>query len=46
LRAIRARVAIARGGHDPAFGSGLIATIIQDLLSLLIYFLTVRALLP
>jgi len=37
---------IARGGHDPAFGSGPIATIIQDLLSLLIYFLTVRALLP
>lgn len=24
-------------GHDPAFGSGPLATVIQDLLSLLIY---------
>ena len=27
-----------RLGHDPAFGSGPLATVIQDLLSLLIYF--------
>jgi magnesium transporter len=25
-------------GHDPAFGSGPLATVIQDLLSILIYF--------
>jgi len=36
---------LARSGRDPAFGSGPIATIVQDLLSLLIYFWTVRALL-
>ena len=29
---------LARTGRDPAFGSGPIATIIQDVLSLLIYF--------
>ncbi len=29
---------LARAGRDPAFGSGPIATIIQDVLSLLIYF--------
>lgn len=36
---------LARSGRDPAFGSGPIATIFQDLLSLLIYFWTVEALL-
>ncbi len=36
---------LARSGRDPAFGSGPIATIIQDVLSLLIYFWTVKALL-
>ena len=36
---------LARTGRDPAFGSGPIATIIQDVLSLLIYFWTVQALL-
>jgi magnesium transporter len=29
---------LAHTGRDPAFGSGPIATIIQDVLSLLIYF--------
>jgi magnesium transporter len=29
--------ALARRGHDPAFGSGPLATVLQDLLSLLIY---------
>lgn len=31
--------AMSRAGKDPAFGSGPLATVIQDLLSLLIYFL-------
>ncbi|MFO8237188.1 MAG: magnesium transporter [Prochlorococcaceae cyanobacterium] len=35
---------LERLGRDPAFGSGPVATIIQDLLSLLIYFLTVQML--
>jgi magnesium transporter len=35
---------LERTGRDPAFGSGPVATIIQDLLSLLIYFLIVQAL--
>ena len=30
--------ALARLGHDPAFGSGPLATVIQDLLSILVYF--------
>jgi magnesium transporter len=30
--------AIQRFGKDPAFGSGPLATVIQDLLSILIYF--------
>jgi magnesium transporter len=30
--------ALARLGHDPAFGSGPLATVIQDLLSILAYF--------
>jgi magnesium transporter len=29
-------------GKDPAFGSGPVATIVQDILSLLIYFMAVR----
>lgn len=36
--------ALSRLGRDPAYGSGPIATIVQDLLSLLIYFLTITAL--
>ncbi|MFP5415489.1 MAG: magnesium transporter [Actinomycetes bacterium] len=30
---------IARSGRDPAFGSGPLATVVQDLLSLLVFFL-------
>jgi magnesium transporter len=30
--------AIARAGRDPAFGSGPLATVVQDLLSLVLYF--------
>jgi magnesium transporter len=30
--------ALSHAGLDPAFGSGPVATVIQDLLSLLIYF--------
>jgi magnesium transporter len=29
---------LSRAGKDPAFGSGPLATVVQDLLSLLIYF--------
>lgn len=29
---------LSRLGRDPAFGSGPLATVIQDLLSILIYF--------
>lgn len=36
---------LARLGRDPAFGSGPLATIIQDVLSILIYFGTVSLLL-
>lgn len=35
---------LARYGRDPAFGSGPIATIIQDVLSLVIYFAIVTLL--
>jgi magnesium transporter len=35
-----------RLGHDPAFGSGPLATVIQDLLSILIYLGVARALMP
>lgn len=35
---------LARAGKDPAFGSGPVATVIQDVLSLLIYFLVLRVL--
>jgi len=34
---------IARSGRDPAFGSGPLATVIQDILSLLVYLGVVRA---
>lgn len=34
---------IARSGRDPAFGSGPLATVIQDILSLVVYFGVVRA---
>lgn len=36
---------LARAGADPAFGSGPLATILQDVLSLLIYFAVVVAVL-
>lgn len=35
---------LSRMGRDPAFGSGPIATIVQDVLSLLIYFAMITAL--
>ena len=35
---------LERLGRDPAFGSGPVATILQDLLSLMIYFLVVQLL--
>jgi magnesium transporter len=34
---------MSRAGHDPAFGSGPLATVVQDLLSLVIYFLVASA---
>ena len=34
---------IARSGRDPAFGSGPLATVIQDILSLLVYLGALRA---
>lgn len=37
--------AIGRLGKDPAFGSGPLATVIQDLLSILIYFIIASSLL-
>ena len=30
---------LSRSGRDPAFGSGPLATVVQDLLSILTYFL-------
>ncbi len=36
--------ALARLGRDPAFGSGPLATVIQDVLSLAVYFVTVSVL--
>jgi magnesium transporter len=36
--------AFARLGYDPALGSGPLATVVQDVLSLLIYFLVASAL--
>jgi magnesium transporter len=38
-------VTLARAGRDPAFGSGPLATVVQDLLSLAIYFLVASAVL-
>ena len=38
--------ALARIGRDPAFGSGPLATVIQDLLSILVYFAVGLVLLP
>lgn len=37
---------LSRLGRDPAFGSGPVATVIQDLLSILIYFTVVTIVLP
>jgi magnesium transporter len=34
---------LARGGRDPALGSGPLATVVQDVLSLLVYFGVVKA---
>ena len=36
---------LSRCGADPAFGSGPLATVIQDLLSILIYFVVALAIL-
>ncbi|MGZ8725355.1 MAG: magnesium transporter [Aeromicrobium sp.] len=36
---------IDRLGRDPAFGSGPLATVVQDVLSLLIYFLIAMSIL-
>ncbi len=38
--------AISRLGRDPAFGSGPLATVIQDLLSIVIYFAVAAAVIP
>jgi hypothetical protein len=38
--------ALARLGRDPAFGAGPLATVIQDLLSILVNFAVGAALLP
>src|SRR5918994_276227 len=37
---------LSRLGRDPAFGSGPLATVLQDLLSILVYFAIAVALLP
>lgn len=37
---------LGRAGIDPAFGSGPVATIIQDVLTILVYFVVVTALVP
>jgi magnesium transporter len=37
---------LSRTGLDPAFGSGPLATIIQDVLSIMIYFMAVIVLMP
>jgi magnesium transporter len=34
---------LSRAGRDPALGSGPAATVIQDVISLLVYFAVVRA---
>lgn len=41
--ATKARRRVDRFGFDPAFGSGPLATVIQDLLSILIYFAIMTA---
>jgi magnesium transporter len=33
----------ARRGLDPAYGSGPVATVIQDILSIVVYFMVLRA---
>lgn len=38
--------ALSHAGFDPAFGSGPVATVIQDVLSLIVYFSIVAVLLP
>ena len=38
--------AFRRLGMDPAFGSGPLATVLQDLLSILIYFVIAMAIIP
>ncbi|HXH21076.1 MAG TPA: magnesium transporter, partial [Dehalococcoidia bacterium] len=38
--------ALHRAGRDPAFGSGPLATVVQDLLSILIYFSVASVVLP
>ena len=35
---------IGRLGRDPAFGSGPLATVVQDLLSIVVYFASVTVL--
>lgn len=37
---------LSRAGLDPAFGSGPVATVVQDVLSLLVYLWTVQLILP
>jgi len=37
---------LSRFGIDPAFGSGPVATIVQDVLTILVYFLIMTALMP
>jgi len=34
---------LSRGGWDPAYGSGPVATVIQDVLSLIVYFVCAAA---
>lgn len=38
--------ALQRAGHDPAFGSGPLATVVQDVLSLVVYLGTVDIVMP
>jgi cation transporter-like permease len=35
---------LARRGMDPAYGSGPVATVIQDILRILVYFMVLQAL--
>jgi len=34
---------LARRGIDPAYGSGPVATVIQDILTIVVYFMVLRA---